>query len=142
MLVTHYFKNKDELLRAAIEELTPGPPPFFTELQDKGPNIGTRVALAYLHAWEDPITGPRLRAIARAVTESPAAAELASHALQTVTTAHSSPTADPAGVQLAFSQLLGTAYARYILKIQPLADLPVEHVAATLGIGLDHLLHP
>jgi len=139
-LVTHYFKTKDDLLEACIKDFTSTPMPFLPELQDRGPDAGTRVARAYLRMWEDPFTGPRLRAVARAATESSAAAELLRTALDSLAATHA-PSAEAARRhQLALSQLLGAAFARYILKVRPLAEATLEEVSAAVGPGLDTLI--
>lgn len=139
-LVTHYFKTKADLLEACIKDFTSTPMPFLRELQDPGPDAGTRVTRAYLRMWEDSFTGPRLRVIARAATESSVAAELLRAALDSFAATHA-PSAEAARrQQLALSQLLGAAFARYILKVRPLADASLEEVCAAVGPGLDALI--
>ena len=140
-LVTHFFRTKDDLFRAAVEDFAAGPVPAWAALSDNSPGLGVRVALAYLSMWEEPSTGPRLRAIARAVTESPVAAEILSEALGAAAIAHVRAESSVDRLQLVFSQLLGTAFARYILQVRPLADVLVEEIAEVMGPGLErHLI--
>lgn len=41
---------------------------------------------------------------------------------------------------MAGSQLLGLVIARYVLKVQPLAELSIEHVARTVGPTIDRYI--
>ena len=65
----HYFKSKAGLFDAAVETLLTVPATIgrSTDLRD--------TLLTYFRNWEDPYTGPRLRAIVRAGIDSEFAAE-------------------------------------------------------------------
>ncbi|MDR3202100.1 MAG: TetR family transcriptional regulator [Bifidobacteriaceae bacterium] len=138
-LVTHYFGTKEKLFAAALEDL-------FEPLQERvaralrdgagGSGRGRGLAQAYLSAWEDPGTGPRLRAVFRAASASPLAADLVRHTIESkalVELGLAGPGADMAVAEAFMSQLAGVAFARYILEVRPLADLPLAAVLDLLG---------
>lgn len=149
-LVYHFFHTKDGLFTATLD-LIGSVPVELSEVFAQGPDgLARRLALAYLSAWEDPITGPRLLAIARATSDSPAAAALVRRSLESSpviaqATALADGTAE--AIQALLSQLLGTAFARYVLAVRPLADLALADLvdlleptleAAVVRAQLDH----
>jgi AcrR family transcriptional regulator len=138
-LVTHFFGTKEGLLAESLSHLDHLPARIRAALSQADPDKAETLARTYFCAWEDSSLGPRLRALARAATESPSAAAVMREALEThiFTTLEANSTPRQfAHLQVAMSQLFGTAFARYILEIHPLADLGldelVDHVTPIL----------
>ncbi|MGC2939227.1 TetR family transcriptional regulator [Brevibacterium sp. FAM 24638] len=138
-LITHFFGTKEGLLAESLSHLDRLPVRIRAALTRADPDKAETLARTYFGAWEDASLGPRLRALARAAAESPSAATVMREALEThiFTTLEANSTPRQfAHMQVAMSQLFGTAFARYILEIHPLADLGLEelvdHVAPIL----------
>lgn len=146
-LVTHFFRNKEGLLVEMLKHLDHLPARIQTVLASGTPGAGQRLAITYFSAWEDPALGPRLCALARAVAESPSAAAMIRSTLKSqifVPLAKRSPKPwSPerlVSMQIAMSQLFGTAFARYVLQIQPLSDYNLSELIAHVEPGLSTTL--
>jgi AcrR family transcriptional regulator len=130
-LVTHYFGTKEGLFVSALDNIGPVQARLAQVMKEGGDDRPRRLAQAYLSAWEDPTSGPRLRAVFRAASESPVAAGIVRRALESKAMAEpvaASPGLGLATVEAFMSQLAGVAFARYILEVHPLADLPLTEV--------------
>lgn len=138
-LVTHFFGTKEGLLAESLSHLDHLPAKIRAALAEAGPDQAETLARTYFGAWEDPLLGSRLRALARAATESPTAATVMREALEThifATLEENSTPEQFARLQVAMSQLFGTAFARYILQIHPLADLELDELVDHVTPGL------
>jgi AcrR family transcriptional regulator len=143
-LVHHFFGSKRGLFAASIQlpaELTEQVPVLLAGDPRK---LGERLVRLFLAVWEDPTTGPQLRALIRsAFSDDEAAATL-----RDVVTANilaplsaSLPVDQPAQrLTLVASQVVGLMAGRYILGIQPLADANDEQLVAWVGPTLQRYL--
>lgn len=143
-LVMHYFKNKDGLFHAVVGTLIalPGRLDEARSLED--------FIEVYFRQWEDPETGPRLRAIVRGGIGSEHAAELLKRFISQQFQVHilTAPFADivfhtPESrrrVPYLGSMLLGTAITRYIVGIPQLAEPSTKNLAARLAPAAAALL--
>lgn len=130
-LVIHYFKSKAGLFDAAVETLltVPADIDHSADLRD--------MLLTYFRNWEDPYTGPRLRAIVRAGIGSEFAAErlrdyFSANFLDTIK--------QTPGLQERFSpkqialfpvmgsMLLGVAITRYLMEYSETAEASTEEL--------------
>jgi AcrR family transcriptional regulator len=142
-LVLHYFGSKDRLFAAALR--TTAPTEHLLPLFDEGPaDLGVRLADRYLLLWEQPPTADRIAAILRAASTSPSAASMVSDfvidaVMRPLACALGSPDAD-LRASLASSHLFGTAIARYLIKVPPLASLHRSALVAVLGPVIQHYL--
>jgi AcrR family transcriptional regulator len=130
-LVTHYFGTKEGLFVAAIDVVGSVQTRLATAIKRADGGLKRRLATAYLSAWEDPASGPQLRAAFRAASESPVAAALVRRTLESkalVELGSAAPGMGIAAAEAFMSQLAGVAFARYILEVRPLADLPLAEV--------------
>lgn len=138
-LVTHFFGTKERLLGESLGKLDRLPGRIRASLAGAGADRTAALARTYFGAWEDPDLGPRLRVLARAAAESPTAAGVMRDALEThifsTLRARTSPQRF-ARLQVAMSHLFGTAFARYVLQIRPLADLDLDDVVDHVTPGL------
>ena len=147
-LVHHYFQNKEQLFLAVVQppvDVSEIFPQIFSGEIDQ---LGERLARTFLSAWESPVTGPAFRSLLRGAVSHPMTARLvreffttqvvrrASVALED----HVDPAEIPARASFVSSQLFGVAMARYILKFEPLADLPLEEVVQVVAPNLQRYL--
>lgn len=143
-LVMHFFGSKDGLFDAAIRA---GAVPLYRlmeALEGDTEGLGERLVAHYLSLWEDPHHGPRLRAVMNAATTSPAAAAMLK---EFVTRDVLHPIATRLGIDhaevrgtLAGSQLIGIAFARYVLEAEPLAALGRDQLIRCVGSSIQRYL--
>lgn len=142
-LVRHYFGDKDALFAHAVagrsrltEELSAA------VAHDGGPDVRA-ITRTYLTLWEDPETGPVLRALTRSATTSEQAGtmlrELLSSRLRDVVLGDE---ARARAVSLAAASMLGVAFARHVLRISPIADLTIDELVDTVAPAIQGYLAP
>lgn len=135
-LVYHYFSGKPELFVACLE-LPADPRQVSTEAR-RGPLDGARIVERFLAQWEqDPADpGRSFVTLVQAVSSAPEVAQALREFLIERVWAHGR-TGDPAAAArtaaLVSSQLLGTAWVRYVIRLEPFASAPRSQVAAWVG---------
>lgn len=142
-LVMHFFGNKDGLFDAAlrgampIEELA-------SVLAGDLSSLGVRLTRRYLEVWESPQTGPRIRAIVGSIATTPAAAQIMRDFMSgalAAPLAKNLPGQHPdRRAILAAAQLMGLAFARYVLAVEPLASMTVEELTISVGPSVQRYL--
>ncbi|HEX4213891.1 MAG TPA: TetR family transcriptional regulator [Candidatus Dormibacteraeota bacterium] len=133
-LTLHFFGSKDALFRAALE--WPFDPEELSQrILGAGPDgAGERLARTFLELWEDPVTREPLLALLRSSTSHPPSAVLLeqfvrSQLLRRVAGTLGGP--DPElRCTLAVSHMMGIALLRHVLRIEPLASLPIDDLVA------------
>jgi AcrR family transcriptional regulator len=141
-LVYHYFKDKPQLFAATLD--LPFDPRAVgdTAMPGEAPFDGTRLAGEFLARFEQTPDGEGFVALAQAAASSPEAAR----AIREFLAARIRITAPDAALEGAWGQrhsmvasaLIGTAWSRWVLAVEPLASAPHEEVARWLGPTLDH----
>lgn len=142
-LVLHYFGSKEALFNEAIDL-----PVDITQLAAEvlGPGLagaGERLARIFLGIWE---TGPahrQLRAVLRAAVSHEEAARRMRTVIEGDILAMAAASAGPGSrirFELAASHLVGLAFARYIIGVEPLASVDRERLAAAVGPVIQHYL--
>lgn len=143
-LVHRYFGGKPGLFGAAME-LPQDPGVLVRSLLAYGlDGIGVRIVRTFLGVWDSPAAQERFVALLRAGVAGPTSADLlrgflADAVLEPIAAA----TAQPDGAlraSLAASQLVGLAVARYLLRIEPLAQAAPDAVAESVGPTLQRYL--
>jgi AcrR family transcriptional regulator len=129
-LVYHYFGDKVALYVATLN--LPRDPREVKNESNRGGFTGTKLVERFLAQWEP---GPRFVALAQAMCSSPEAAQSMREFL-----ADRVWEGDERGHALVASQLVGIAWARYILRIEPVASASVKQVAAMVGPTIDRYL--
>lgn len=143
-LLIHYFDSKEGLFSAAMA--LPFEPDDLAQAAF-GPGMdgaGERLAAAFFAMWESEEYGQQLRGVVRAAVSDESAAERLRGFLQ----AEMLPLAGdylPVDrsryrMALAGSHLVGLAFARYILGVEPLASLPREDLVRWVGPVLQQYL--
>ncbi|MFV8166325.1 TetR family transcriptional regulator [Mycobacterium sp. 134] len=133
-LIRHYFGSKAELFRATVG--WPFDPAQFSGriLDDGTAGLAERLTRAFFELWEQPDTRAPLLAILRGAATHEESAALVRQFIEQrlypqIATALTG--ADAAlRVDLAMGQLLGIAYLRHILRIEPIASQPTEELIA------------
>jgi AcrR family transcriptional regulator len=136
-LVMQFFASKHGLFVAAME--LPFDPAAVVAAVLDGPesDLGVRMVATFLRMWDDPDSGPRMVGLLRAAaTQEAAAARLR----ELIEDQILGPVADRlAGadarlrVQLVGSQLVGLGFARYVLRLEPLASAPADELCRRIG---------
>jgi AcrR family transcriptional regulator len=143
-LVHHFFGSKRGLFAASIQlpiELTEQVPVLLAgDLR----NLGERLVRLFLHVWENPTTGPQVRAMIRsAFSDDEAAATLRDVITANILVPLSAalPMDQPEQrLTLVASQVVGLMAGRYILGIQPLVDATTDQLATWVGPTIQRYL--
>ncbi|RMI31377.1 TetR/AcrR family transcriptional regulator [Nocardia stercoris] len=136
-LIRHYFGNKDGLFRATMG--WPFDPAELAARIVDGDleGIGERLARVFLALWDQPESRGRLEAILRGAATHEESATLARQFIQDQLyqlVAAALPGPDPElRIDLAMAQLLGIAYLRYILRVEPIASESIDNLATRVA---------
>lgn len=143
-LVHHYFGSKADLFAAALE-LPVDPAVVVPGLLAEGlDGLGERLVRFFLSVWDGlPGQGPMLALLRSAVGDEQAAASLKAFLTEVVL----GPLAREAGgdapdlrADLAATQMLGLAFGRYVLKLDPLSTASADVLGPAVGPTLDRYL--
>jgi AcrR family transcriptional regulator len=143
-LIRHYFGTKDDLFRTTIGW------PFDPQqiagriVEGDRDEIGRRLSEVFFEFWEQPDSRASLLAILRGAATHDESATLVRQFIQgklyqLIASELPGPDAE-IGIDLAMAQLLGVAFLRYILQVEPVASTPVaeltDRVAPALKLHL------
>jgi AcrR family transcriptional regulator len=136
-LVHHYFPDGKAALFAEALQFARDPRLVVEEVAATGGG-GAGVVRGFLGLWEGPGGGDFV-SVAQAMCTSPAIADAVREYLaeRIWTRTQGGQNAQRA---LVASQLMGLAWVRYVLRLEPLASAPVEEVAALIGPTLDNYM--
>lgn len=144
-LVHHYFGSKQRLFVAATR-FPFDPREAIAGLVAAGPPeaLGTRFVAFVIGLWDRPDVRPTVTGVVRSATTDPEAAAMARRMLAegpllALTAAIRLPDAELRAA-LASSQLMGVAFARYVLAVEPLASMPANDLGAAVGPVVQHYL--
>lgn len=143
-LVHHYFGGKDALFVAAME--LPVDPSQIADAILDGPmeSIGERVIRNFVGAWEAPQTQLRMRAVLGAAMANPAMAHTMRDAVTGMILDRVAERLDAPDARfrlsLVASHLMGVAFVRYIMELEPLAGADPEEIVARVGPVLQNYL--
>jgi AcrR family transcriptional regulator len=143
-LVHHYFEGKPELFVAALE-LPANPRDIVsTVLAGGADGLGERMARLFFSVWDTPAGQERLTALLRsASTHEDAARMLREFVSREIFGRVVRELGTPDGelrAALAAGQMIGLAFLRYIVRLEPVASTPVEELVAWLGPTLQRYL--
>ncbi|MDI3406836.1 TetR/AcrR family transcriptional regulator [Streptomyces cavernicola] len=143
-LVHHYFGSKDEVFAAAIE-VSFEPALVVPAVLAEGPEqVGERLARFFFSVWENPATrAPLLAVIRSAVTHEAAAKALRTFVLRRLLERVAGDLDVPNPqfrAELAASHMIGIAFVRYVIKVEPLASVDQEEIVALVAPTLQRYL--
>lgn len=136
-MIRHYFGSKAELFRATMGwPFDPGQVAAQITSGDRG-DIGTRLTKVFLGAWDQPETRAPLLAILRGAATHEESATLVRQFIESqlyseIAAVLEDPKAE-LRVDLAMGQLLGIAYLRHVLCIEPIASTPTEELVTRVA---------
>jgi AcrR family transcriptional regulator len=133
-LVHHYYGTKEDLFRATID--APIDPAVMVPrvLQGDRDHLGERLVRTFLGIWDDPDTGPAIRAMVRSAVGNEMSAGLLREFFATQIVrrvagelgADEPPERSAMRASLVASQMFGLALARYIIGLEPLATMSID----------------
>jgi AcrR family transcriptional regulator len=141
-LVRHYFGNKEHLFVAALR-FPIDPAEFVPRVLDAGTeHIGEELARTFLAAWDQPDTP--FVALLRSVTTNEQAAQMLRQFIsrEVIGRLATALELDQPELRagLAGSQLVGIAFVRYVVKLEPIASMNSEDLVDAIGPTLQRYL--
>lgn len=143
-LVHHYFDSKEELFVAALD-LPARPQELVPLLLGPGPDgIGERLVTFFFTVWDTPGGRDRISALVGAAASSPGAARmlrefLARELFGRITEGLGVPDAE-LRASLVAGQMIGVAFARYVVALEPMASAPVADLVPWLAPTIQRYL--
>jgi AcrR family transcriptional regulator len=140
-LIRHFFGDKQSLFAATVADRTTLPERMLGAIAGDPRDVGRRFTDTYLRLWEDPDTRPLLHALVRSAATSQGAADMVVELLQGRMRSYDGVDDVLAQrISLAGAHLLGVAFARYVLRIPPLADLPHDDLVDEIAPSIQRYL--
>lgn len=142
-LVHHYFGSKEGLFAAAVH-LPLVPEQIVDEVFAAGvDHAGEHLATLFFRIWETPETREALIGQVRMALSSdqpPALRDFLATTLFRRVAEHLPGSDRELRTQLVAAHLMGVAMARYVIKLEPLASLPVERIVKKVAPRLQEYL--
>jgi AcrR family transcriptional regulator len=144
-MVYYFFGNKEGLFTAAVIDIPEHPLHQLPALLDDGPeDVGLRLVRRFIERWDEGDTFEPLLTVWRSAADQPLARKLLYDTL-------AGPVADRVAsefgvadavlrVELVASHLMGLAFARYQLRIEPIASAGVDELVAWVGPTMQRYL--
>ncbi|WP_370127383.1 TetR family transcriptional regulator [Streptacidiphilus sp. EB103A] len=143
-LLHHYFGTKDRLFLAVLD--FPVDPGAVVEqiVAGERAQVGERIARFVLTLWEDPAVRDRLLALLRSAAGSEEVAAMLRGFLVRELVGRIAAELDVPDpelrVELAVSQIVGLAMARYVIAAEPIASVPAEALVPMLAPTIQRYL--
>ena len=142
-LVHHYFGTKDDLFLAAMELPMDPRQVIGPALAGGVEGAGERLLRAFLSMWDDPEISPALIGIVRSALQ-PGGERLITQGFVPVVLL---PVGEALGIDrpavrmpLVISQAAGIILTRYLVRLEPIASMPIDLVVATYAPVIQHYL--
>jgi AcrR family transcriptional regulator len=145
-LVSYYFGSKQGLFAAAMS-LPINPAEVVAEaLKGDLTTLAERMLRTMLSVWDDPELGAPLRALAGAATNDPDLARVVREAVgREITNRVAKRLGGSAASQRAAAlttQMAGLVFARYLLRLEPIASMSIDDVVRRLAPSLQLAIAP
>lgn len=147
-LIYHYFSTKEQLFLAVVQPPI-DPATLLPQIFEGGADgVPERLLHTFLGVFDNPVSGPAMRSFIRGAVSHAWAGRLAREFFATQVVrriikelrTEIDPDEIPMRASFVASQLFGLALMRYIIRIQPLADLPTETVVAAVAPNIQRYL--
>lgn len=137
-MVYYFFGNKEGLFNAAVIDIPEHPLHELAGLLDDGlDGIGARLVRRFVERWDEGDTFEPLLTVWRSAADQPLAKKLLHDTLAGPVAARVAAEfgVDDAvlRVELVASHLMGLAFARYQLRIEPITSVGVDELVAWIG---------
>lgn len=142
-LVAHYFTNKQGLFAATLQLPAHAKDEMLQAMAAAPEQRGRELTQAFLGLWEAPETGEQLRVVARTALSSRELGRRTEGVLVDIFTNALSAGATEAPhttIEVAWTQLLGVAIARYLLQLPTVANLPLDDLVDLVAPGVQTTL--
>ncbi len=142
-LIHHYFGTKEDLFLAAVR-MPINPAKLIPDVVTGGiDGAGERLVRTFLTVWDSP-AGTAAAALVRSAVSHERSTRMLREFLTTRVLRRAMKALDvpdsPVRASLVASQIIGLAMTRYIVKIEPLANLPREQVVALVAPTIQRYL--
>jgi AcrR family transcriptional regulator len=144
-LISYYFGSKKGLFGAAMA-LGANPALLLAgELQGPLNSLPERVIRTVLRVWDDPVSGPTLRAFLDGIVRDPQVARIFGEMMEqemipAIAGRLGGGAEENRRASLFTSQLGGMILSRYVIRIEPLASMPHRDVARIMAPGMRAVL--
>jgi AcrR family transcriptional regulator len=143
-MVLYLFGSKAELFRESMR-LIIDPDALVQAITGGDGDIGTRLVRAYLEIWEEPETATSMVSMLQSATSNSDAYEafrgfMQSYVLSGLSAALGGGEHTRLRSLLAATNLVGAALLRYVMRVPPLAALPMEEVVRLIAPSVQRYL--
>lgn len=144
-MVLYLFGSKDGLFREAMK-LIIDPQRLVDAIAGGGAdNLGTRLVRTYLGIWDDPETGASMVAMLSSATSNPDANQafrdfMREYVLTAVSGALGGGPDTRLRAVLAATNMIGTVFLRYIMRVGPLAEVSTEEAVRMIAPSVQRYL--
>ncbi|MFC1407895.1 TetR family transcriptional regulator [Streptacidiphilus sp. N1-12] len=143
-LLHHYFGSKDRLFLAVLDFPLDPRAVVGQIVAGERSQVGERIARFVLTLWDDPGVRDRLLAVLRGAAGSEEIAAMlrgfvAGELVARIAEGLELPQPE-LRVELALSQIIGLAMARYVIAVEPVASAPADELVPLLGPTLQRYL--
>ncbi len=137
-LIVQFFGGKDGLFKAVLDDAIRPDEGLTPTLASGTGEIGPRLAAYFFSIWEDPVRRPPFQAMLVSAASNAAAAEVLREFVRDEVIARLAGAAGGGPdtelrAELAGSHLIGVALVRYVYRIPPLSDAPLDDVIGPVG---------
>ena len=144
-MVLYLFGSKSDLFREAMK-LIIDPERLVDAIAVGGDaDLGTRLVRTYLGIWDDPDTGASMVAMLASATSNPDANQafrdfMREYVLTAVSGALGGGPDTRMRAVLAATNMIGTAFLRYIMRVGPLAEVSTEEAVRMIAPSVQRYL--
>jgi AcrR family transcriptional regulator len=144
-LIVQFFGGKEGLFKAVLDDAVRPDEGMKPALAGGAGEIGPQLAAYFFGIWEDPVRRPPFQAmLVSAASNAAAAAVLREFVRDEVIARLSLAVGGGPGAELraelAGSHLIGVALVRYVYRIPPLCDAPLDDVTGPVGRAIQGYL--
>lgn len=145
-LVYHYFRDKEGLFRDVVQSRMRPSEAAELEAFRAPTSPGEGVARLFLEQWGGDRGATSFLALMRSATSNPEAAAMFRALIEKEVPPRLSGLVAPRQVAqtvaLVASQLIGLGTVRYVLRLEPVASMPLPELARLIGPTIDRYLSP
>lgn len=143
-LIHHFFQTKEGVFAAAMRDALQADDLLPAVVEPGIDGLGERLVRMFLGLWDKPPARDMLAAVVRSAASHDEAADLLRDVVSTellgrVVRATDRPQPDVRAA-LVGSQLVGLAFMRHIVAIEPLASMPKERLIQSVAPAIQHYL--